>query len=199
MLRELESEIQAYGAGRPHRARLKQLLRKKEIVGDLCDQLRTRLARCLYDELGNERVAPGVAPLLAPAVAPAAGGAGSSATSTNSTGELATLLEASSDEAVSSIDEPAGGVGGAGGEHSAQWLAEQLSGLLQARAIAAFFFWVCLLGCQRCGQWLAERLCGLLPVRTVPSVRVHVPDAMFPITCCTTQHLHATICMCLPL
>ena len=134
MLRELESEIQAYGAGRPHRARLKQLLRKKEIVGDLCDQLRTRLARCLYDELGNERVAPGVAPLLAPAVAPAAGGAGSSATSTNSTGELATLLEASSDEAVSSIDEPAGGVGGTGGEHSAQWLAEQLSGLLQARS-----------------------------------------------------------------
>jgi hypothetical protein len=43
IIRELEEEIQALAAGRPHRDELKQLMTKKEIVGDLLNHL--RLAR----------------------------------------------------------------------------------------------------------------------------------------------------------
>jgi hypothetical protein len=38
----------AFAAGRPLRAHLKSLLRKKEIVGELCDQLRTGRSRHLH-------------------------------------------------------------------------------------------------------------------------------------------------------
>ena len=41
--------MRAFAAGRPLRAHLKSLLRKKEIVGDLCDQLRAGRARHLND------------------------------------------------------------------------------------------------------------------------------------------------------
>lgn len=43
VIRELEEEIKALAAGRPHRDELKQLMAKKEIVGDLLNHL--RLAR----------------------------------------------------------------------------------------------------------------------------------------------------------
>lgn len=43
IIRELEQEVQALAAGRPHRDELKQLMAKKEIVGDLLNHL--RLAR----------------------------------------------------------------------------------------------------------------------------------------------------------
>ena len=49
--------MRAFAAGRPLRTRLKQLLRKKEIIGDLCDQLRAGRARHLHHR------APGLRPL----------------------------------------------------------------------------------------------------------------------------------------
>eukprot|EP00798_Chlamydomonas_sp_ICE-L_P025804 gene25804-11479_t len=43
IIRELEHEVTALAKGRPHRAKLKELMEKKELVGDLFNQL--RLAR----------------------------------------------------------------------------------------------------------------------------------------------------------
>lgn len=47
IIRELEAEIAALAAGRPHREELKQLMTKKEIVGDLLNHLRLARQRAL--------------------------------------------------------------------------------------------------------------------------------------------------------
>ncbi|KAF8069710.1 DTX44 [Scenedesmus sp. PABB004] len=62
IIRELEAEVAALAAGRPHREELKQLMVKKEIVGDLLNHLR----------LARQRAAAGGGP----AGAGAAGGGG---------------------------------------------------------------------------------------------------------------------------
>lgn len=48
IVRELEDEVRAFAKGQELRKRLKELLRKKEIVGDLCDQLRAGHTRYLH-------------------------------------------------------------------------------------------------------------------------------------------------------
>jgi hypothetical protein len=50
IIRELEEEIQALAAGRPHRDELKQLMTKKEIVGDLLNHLRLARQRATAPE-----------------------------------------------------------------------------------------------------------------------------------------------------
>lgn len=47
ILRELEEEIDALARGRPHRAKLKELMAKKEVVGSLFDHLRLARQRSL--------------------------------------------------------------------------------------------------------------------------------------------------------
>lgn len=47
IIRELEQEIAALARGRPHREKLKQLMTKKEIVGDMFNQLRLARQRAL--------------------------------------------------------------------------------------------------------------------------------------------------------
>lgn len=50
IIRELEAEVVALAAGRPHRDTLKQLMIKKEIVGDLLNHLRLARQRALAAE-----------------------------------------------------------------------------------------------------------------------------------------------------
>lgn len=52
VVRELEHEINALALGRPHRAKLKELMNKKELVGDVFNQL--RLMRQRWQESGPE-------------------------------------------------------------------------------------------------------------------------------------------------
>lgn len=47
IVRELEQEIDALAEGQPHRNKLKELMNKKDLVGDLFNQLRLRRQRCL--------------------------------------------------------------------------------------------------------------------------------------------------------
>jgi hypothetical protein len=47
-VRELEDEVRAFAKGQKLRKRLKELLRKKEIIGDLCNQLRAGRTRYLH-------------------------------------------------------------------------------------------------------------------------------------------------------
>ncbi|KAK9819835.1 hypothetical protein WJX72_002959 [[Myrmecia] bisecta] len=49
IVRELEQEIEALAEGQPHRSKLKELMNKKELVGDLFNQLRLSRQRYLND------------------------------------------------------------------------------------------------------------------------------------------------------
>lgn len=53
IIRELEAEVAAMALGRPHRDELKQLMTKKEIVGDLLNHLRLARQRALAPLYNN--------------------------------------------------------------------------------------------------------------------------------------------------
>jgi hypothetical protein len=50
VIRELEEEVAALSAGRPHRAKLKELLEKKELLGQMFNAVRTQRQRMMASE-----------------------------------------------------------------------------------------------------------------------------------------------------
>ncbi len=55
ILRELEEEVAALTAGRPHSEALKELMGKKEVIGDLFNNLRLARQRALSGRKGEGR------------------------------------------------------------------------------------------------------------------------------------------------
>lgn len=60
IVREMEQEIDALARGRPHRDKLKELMNKKEVIGDVFNQLRLARQRFLANgkrhEVGGSRL-----------------------------------------------------------------------------------------------------------------------------------------------